>query len=110
MLGRRGLAALTRAEEGRHALVFGPECTGLDDAADVPVDALERPPPPAARAAFEGWWSGVEARIAASGWLPDPTLRPKALATLLGAFLRAGFTEGELRTLHGFVRAIGRDL
>ncbi len=145
VLHPRGMAALTLVEEGTHALVFGPERTGLDDAtldvldgvvqiptdpacralnlaqavgilcwecsaAEVPTDALERPPPPAARGAFERWWDVVESRIDASGWLPDPTLRPKALATLRGAFQRAGFTEGELRTLHGFVRALSRDM
>ena len=145
LLHPRGLAALTLAEEGLHALVFGPERTGLDDAsldlldgvvqiptdpacralnlaqavgilcwecsaADLPADALDRAPSPAARAAFDGWWGVVQARVEASGWLHDPTLRPKALATLRAAFQRAGFTDGELRTLHGFVRAIGRDM
>jgi tRNA C32,U32 (ribose-2'-O)-methylase TrmJ len=72
--------------------------------------ALERSPPPAARGAFESWWGVVQGRIEGSRWLHDPTLRPKALATLRGAFQRAGFTDGELRTLHGFVRALGRDM
>jgi tRNA/rRNA methyltransferase len=144
VLHPRGLAALTLLEEGRHALVFGPERTGLDDAAldlldgvvqiptdpscralnlaqavgilcwecaaaEVPAAPLDRPPAPAGRDAFEGWWNVVTARIDASGWLTDPTLRTKALATLRGAFQRAGFTQGELRSLHGFVRALGRD-
>ena len=66
-----------------------------------------RPPP---RGAFESWWGVVQGRIEGSRWLHDPTLRPKALATLRGAFQRAGFTDGDLRTLHGFVRALGRDM
>lgn len=71
----------------------------------APVPAAEAPPAPLA--AFDAWFDALAAEIDDAGWLSEPQLRPRVLRNLRAAFGRAGFTDVELRTLHGLVRALG---
>ena len=64
--------------------------------------------PPAPLAAFDAWFDALAAAVDGAGWLSDPVLRPRALRNLRAALLRAGFTDAELHSLHGVVRALTR--
>ncbi len=77
-------------------------------AADEQAGGSAAGPIPAPRAAFDAWFDTLAAAIDRAGYFSDPTLRVRALRNLRGAFARAGFTEGELHTLRGVVRALGR--
>jgi tRNA/rRNA methyltransferase len=143
-LAPRTLAGTLHHVPGRHALVFGPERTGLTDADLVGLDGVVRiptapavralnlaqavavlawewhaahadgvptvdaAPAPAPRAAFEAWFARWSEALVAAGWLTDDVLRVRALDGMRAAFRRAGFTEDELSTLHGAVRALAR--
>ncbi len=141
----RAMATHLRQSGLRHALVFGPERTGLsaedtarlDGVVRIPTDAacralnlaqavailawewssseveeaarvVQADAEPAPVAAFDAFFGAFGDALVAAGWLSDATLRPNTLTTLRQALRRAGFTRGELGTLHGAVRALTR--
>ncbi len=94
----------------------GPEGAEAPEAARLVVDAASTLPPapvgpiPAPQAAFDAWFGALTAALDRVGYLSEPALRARALRNLRAALRRAGFSEAELHTLHGVVRALrGRD-
>ena len=61
---------------------------------------------PAPHAAFDAWFDAFTAAINRVGYLSEPALRVRALRNLRAALQRAGFSEAELNTLRGVVRAL----
>ena len=63
---------------------------------------------PASREDLARFSDRLEAALDAAGYFFPPEKRPGMARNLRAAFARAGFTEGEIRTLHGVVKALAR--
>ncbi|MBB5520014.1 RNA methyltransferase [Amphiplicatus metriothermophilus] len=61
---------------------------------------------PATRAALEGLLDQLIGALDAAGYFFPPEKRPVMERNLRAAFTRAGFAEGEIRTLRGVVKAL----
>ncbi|GAB4519567.1 MAG: hypothetical protein Kow00133_05350 [Amphiplicatus sp.] len=61
---------------------------------------------PAPREALDGFLDQLVGALDAAGYFFPPEKRPAMERNLRAAFTRAGFTEGEVRTLRGVVKAL----
>ena len=108
------------AIEGVIQIPTDPSCPALNLAQAVTVVVWEAVtadvappsgPSPAPVARFDAWYQSLLAELDGVGFYSDPRRRVRALANLRASLVRAGFTEAELRTLAGVVRALrGRRL
>jgi len=65
--------------------------------------------PPAAREYVGHLVDQLEASLEASGYFFPAEKKPSMTRTLRNMFARAGFTESEIRTLHGVIKSLQRD-
>ncbi|MFQ5562143.1 MAG: RNA methyltransferase [Parvularculaceae bacterium] len=65
-----------------------------------------REPAPAGRDDLEHLFDHLEAELDAAGYFFPPEKAPQMKRNLRAAFSRAGFTEPEVRSLHGVVKAL----
>jgi len=88
------------------ALIVAYEWAGAGDKAAIKTPQTEDPP--AGRADLVHFFDRLETALDATDYFHPLEKRPGMVRNLRAAFSRAGFTEGEIRTLHGAVKALSR--
>lgn len=87
------------------ALIVAYEWSRAADAMEI--DALQAEPP-ASREDLARLYEHLEAELDAAGYFFPPEKKPGMTRNLRAAFSRAGFTEPEIRTLRGVVKALAK--
>ncbi len=85
-------------------LLMGHEWFQADPAAEAPPSGAAR----ASAAELANFHRRLEAGLDAGGFLKPPEKRPAMTRNIRNMFARAGFSEAEVRTLHGIVSALRR--
>lgn len=90
------------------ALIVAYEWFSAGQDSDDYTKAISPEDRPARREEIAHFYEHLEAALEAAGYFFPPEKAPHMKRNLRAAFSRAGFTEPEIRTLHGVVKALAR--